>query len=131
MYLLDSDILIHALRGHATVAERLREHRDAPKALSVLTYGELLYGARKSQRSAEHLAKVYRIAELFPLVPVTRAIVESFAELQVTLESKGESLDHIDLMIGVTALSLNYILVTNNERHFRRIPGLQIENWTK
>jgi tRNA(fMet)-specific endonuclease VapC len=131
MYLLDSDILIHALRGHATVTERLREHRDAPKALSVLTYGELLYGARKSQRVAEHLAKVYRIAELFPLIPVTRAIVEGFAELQATLESKGESLDHVDLMIGVTALSLNYVLVTNNERHFRRISGLRIENWTK
>ena len=131
MYLLDSDILIHALRGHATVTERLREHRDEPKALSVLTYGELLYGARKSQRPAEHLAKVYRLAELFPLIPVTRAIVEGFAELKVTLESKGEPLDHVDLMIGVTALSLNYTVVTNNESHFRRIPGLRIENWTK
>lgn len=131
MYLLDSDILIHAFRGHTTVTERLREHRDAPKALSVLTYGELLYGARKSQRPTEHLAKVYRLAELFPLIPVTRAITESFAELKVKLESKGEPLDHIDLMIGVTALSLNYTIVTNNERHFRRIPGLRIENWTK
>ena len=131
MYLLDSDILIHALRGHATVTERLREHRDAPKALSVLTYGELLYGARKSQRPADHLAKVYRLAELFPLIPVSRAIMEGFAELKVKLESRGEPLDHIDLMIGVTALALNYTMVTNNERHFRRIPGLRIENWTK
>ena len=131
MYLIDSDILIHALRGHATVTERLREHRDAPKALSVLTYGELLYGARKTQRPADHLAKVYRVAELFPLVPVSRAVMEGFAELKVKLESRGEPLDHIDLMIGVTALVLNYTMVTNNERHFRRIPGLRIENWIK
>jgi len=131
MYLLDSDILIHLLRGNATVTERLREHRDALKALSVVTYGELLYGAHKSQRPVEHLARVRRLAELFPPIPVTRDIMNSFAEVKVKLESKGEPIDDFDLIIGVTALSLNYAVVTNNERHFRRIPGLKIENWTK
>lgn len=131
MYLLDSDIVIYTLRGHVTVVERMRQYGSVPKVLSVLTYGELLYGARKSQRPTENLAKIYRLTELFPLIPVTRSVMDGFAELKVKLESKGESVDDFDLMIGVTALSLNYAVVTNNERHFRRIPGLRVENWTK
>ena len=131
MYLLDTDTLIFSMKGHARVNENLLERRDAPKAFSSLTYGELVYGARKSERPAVNLAKVYRLAELFPMIPVSRAIMDGFGELKVRLESQGDPIDDFDLIIGATALSMNYSVVTNNERHFRRIPGLRVENWTK
>ena len=72
-----------------------------------------------------------RVAELFPVIEVTRPVIETFAGLKVDLEREGQRLDDFDLIIASTALVLNYRVVTNNERHFSRIPGIRIENWTR
>jgi len=55
--------------------------------------------------------------------------METFADLKVGLQQKGNGIADFDLIIAATALSINYILVTDNEKHFSRIPSLQIENW--
>ena len=57
--------------------------------------------------------------------------METFADLKVELKVKGKLISDLDLIIAATALSFNYILVTNNEKHFNRVPALQIENWAK
>ena len=101
------------------------------KAISVITFGELLFGARKSQRVQENLAKVYRIRELFPVLDVTPAIMECFAGVKADLQSKGISVADLDLMIGATALTMGYDVATNNVRHFSAIPGLTVVNWSK
>lgn len=131
MYLIDTDIMIYALKGHVEVVRRFREHVAQPKALSVVTYGELVFGAMKSERPEENMARVRRIAELFPVIDVSRGIMETFASLKAPLVRSGSSIDDFDLVIAATALSLGYKLVTNNERHFRRIQGLDVENWAK
>jgi tRNA(fMet)-specific endonuclease VapC len=130
MYLLDTDTIIYALKGHPKVVERLASEAHRPKALSVVTYGELFYGAMKSAAPQANLAKVRRVAELFPVVEVSRAIMETFGSLKAELQQHGRVVDDFDLVIAATALALNYALVTNNERHFRPIPGLRVENWT-
>jgi tRNA(fMet)-specific endonuclease VapC len=76
------------------------------------------------------MARVRRLAELYPLVDVTRAVMDSFAEIKATLSAAGTSVDDFDLVIGCTALTLNYAVVTNNARHFEKIPGLRVVNWT-
>ena len=129
MYLIDTDILIYALKAQPKVLERFAETGESPKAVSVVSYGELLFGAMKSSRPRESLARARRVGELFPVVDVSRAIMEEFAALKADLQSQGTPLDDFDLFIAATALSLGYRLVTNNERHFRRVPGLQVENW--
>lgn len=131
MYLLDTDIVVFFLRGQSRVIRNVEIHASDPKAISVITHGELLYGALKSDRPAEYLAKVHRIAEIFPLIEVSRAVMETFASIKVDLERKGKRIDDFDLILGSTALLLNYTVVTNNERHFRDIPGLGIENWSR
>ena len=131
MYLIDTDIVIYALKGDAHVVQHLEAKAAAPKAISIVTYGELLFGAMKSERREQNLAKVRRVGELFPVVDVGRAVMDTFASLKVDLEKQGSRLDDFDLLIAATALVLGYRLVTNNERHFRRVPGLDIENWTK
>jgi len=128
MYLIDTDIIVFALRQHPGVTGRLREEASQPKAISVVTYGELPYGAGKSRHPQANLAKVRRMVELFPVVEVSSPVIETFAALKASLERKGSRLDDFDLLIASTALTMNYRLVTNNERHFRRIPGLAIEN---
>ena len=108
-----------------------KETAAEPKALSVVTYGELLYGALKSRRRQENLAKVRRLQEIFPIVETTNAIMETSAAIKTAIETRGQSLDDFDLVIAATAISRGYRLVTNNERHFRRIEELKLENWTR
>jgi tRNA(fMet)-specific endonuclease VapC len=131
VYLLDTDIVIYALKGVPRVVANFEEHAADPKALSVITYGELYYGAMKSTRPVENVARVRRTGELFPVIDVSRGVMETFGSLKAQLEANGKTIDDFDLVIAATALMLNYKVVTNNERHFRHIPGLTIENWTK
>lgn len=129
MYLLDTDTLIYFLKGNATVIGNFKACANMPKAISVISYGELVYGSRRSERILENLAKVHRLAELYPIVDVTRAVMDSFGEIKAQLVSGGKTIDDFDLLIGCTALVLNYAVVTNNTKHYEKIPGLKIVNW--
>ncbi|HIJ65462.1 MAG TPA: PIN domain-containing protein, partial [Candidatus Hydrogenedentes bacterium] len=82
MYLIDTDIIIYAVKGEQTVVDRFKETAAQPKALSVITYGELLFGAMKSARRQENLGKVRRIGSLFPVIEVSRPIMETFGSLK-------------------------------------------------
>lgn len=90
-----------------------------------------LFGAKKSQNQQKNLAIVYRIKELFPSIDLDKAIIETFSKLKANLQKSGSPIDDFDLLIASTALTMNSILVTNNEKHFNSIKGLKIENWTK
>jgi tRNA(fMet)-specific endonuclease VapC len=131
MYLLDSDIWIFSLRGDRKVTANLEAHAADPKALSAISYGELLYGAMKSARPVENAAKVRRIGELFAVVDVSTPVMETFGSLKAEMDRHGKKVDDFDLVIASTAILLNYTLVTNNTRHFRHIPGLNLDDWAK
>ena len=131
MFLLDTDTLIFLLRGHREVFRNVQTHGEDPKAISVVSYGELLHGAAKSVRPEANAARARRLAEVLPVIDVTPAVMETFAALKADLERQGRALDDFDLMTAATAMSMNYRLVTNNERHFQHIAGLRLENWTK
>ena len=127
--LIDSDILIFSIKGNEPVRKGFQRNESLPKSISVITYGELLHGAKKSLSPEKNLAVVYRIAEIFPIVAVSRAIVETFADLKASLEIGGEIIPDLDLMIAATAMALNYTLITNNTKHFGRIKNLKLDNW--
>lgn len=63
------------------------------------------------------------------VLPLTEKSIKISAELYSTLRQSGYSLDDIDLLIAGVAIENEMTLVTNNENHFGRIPGLRIENW--
>ena len=129
MYLLDTDTLIYFLKGNEAVVENFKACMDAPKAISVITYGELIYGCRKSERVTENLARVHRLAELYPLIDVGRSVMDSFGEIKAELSTTGSTVDDFDILIGCTALALNCTVVTNNTKHYENIPGLKVVNW--
>ncbi len=131
MFLIDTDILIYSLKSHPEVTSNFEKHNLLPKSISVITYGEMLYGARKSQRPVQSLAVVYKMAELFPILEITKPIMEIFSEIKSKLDKTGNHIDDMDLLIAATALTGNYTLVTNNESHFSRISGLHIDNWSR
>ena len=131
MFLIDTDIIIYSLKNNENVIRNFNLYSQEPKAVSIITIGELLYGAYKSQRKIENLGKVHRIADIFPVIEISMTIIDTFAHLKADLNAKGIVVDEFDLLIGATALSMNYSIVTNNVQHFKKIPDLTIINWTK
>ncbi len=129
-YLIDTDILIYSIKGNEKVNEKFQIHKNEPKSLSVITYGELVFGAKKSSKIEKNLARVRRISELFPIIDVTPAIMGTYGEYKALLLKTGIVIDDMDLLIASTAITHNLILVTNNVRHFGRIKELEIDNWS-
>lgn len=129
-YLINTDIIIYSLKSHLKVNEKFSFFRNYPKSISVITYGELVYGACKSQSVEANLAKIHRLAEIFPIINISSSVMETFGDLKASLEQSGRIIDDMYLMIASTSITHNLILVTNNENHLRRIEGLEIKNWT-
>ena len=128
-YLIDTNIIIFSLKNLEQVQRKFQENRRIPKCISIITYGELLYGAKKSQSTEKNLAVVYRIKDLFPVISIDMPIIETFGDLKSRYRKIGVVIDDFDLLIAATALTYNHILVTNNTRHFEKINGLQMEDW--
>jgi tRNA(fMet)-specific endonuclease VapC len=127
--LIDTDIIIFSIKNVPSVQNGFIKNESIPKAISVITYGELLHGAKKSKNIEQNLALIYRIAEIFPILPITRSIIETYAELKKVLEKEGNIIPDLDLLIAATAMTHNYTLVTNNIKHFSKIKALKFENW--
>ena len=131
MYLLDTDTVIYVLKGNAAVKANLRHHYSSPMHLSVITLMELYYGAYKSQKVAGNLAKIKVLESSMSIFPLDKEVAEIFGLQKSWLQKNGLPLDDFDLAIASTALAYNLVLVTNNVRHFQRIDGLKVENWTQ
>jgi predicted nucleic acid-binding protein len=131
MYLLDTDTVIYSLKGEPAVKKNLREHFHDPMKMSVITLMELYYGAHKSQKITSNLAKIKTLEISFQIIPISEESAEIFGMTKTQLEKAGSPLDDFDLIIASCALSNNLVLVTNNVRHFQRIEGLKLANWTE
>lgn len=97
--------------------------------MSVVSYLELIYGAEKSQRPKENLARVEQLEQLIPALPLDRTVGMHYGRVRADLERKGTSIGSYDLLIASHALALGLTLVTNNVREFGRVEGLRLENW--
>lgn len=131
MFLLDTDTIIYALKGHHAVQMNLNLHINDPMMITVISQMELYYGAYKSKKITSNIAKLKALEKVFDILPVEMANAEIFGRLKADLEGKGSRLDDFDLIIATSALSHNLTLVTNNEKHFKRIEGLKLTNWTQ
>lgn len=130
-YLIDTDILIYSKKGNPIVNEWLQKNKNIPMSVSVITLGELIYGAHKSQHPQRSMITVNHIRNIFPIIELDQGIIEVFGDIKAKQEKKGECLADMDLLIAATALYMNMTLVTNNIKHFSKIDGLSLENWAK
>ena len=134
MYLLDTDVLSNLMKRVPAGELVTRLARVAPEEqfTSSVTLGELLYGAHRSGRSAALLEKIQAVvpAEL-PVLPFDAAAARRYGEIRAELEGRGTPIGDADVRIAAIALARGLTLVTGNERHFRRVPGLGVENWLR
>ena len=129
-YLLDTNICIYIRQKRPDeVLRRFRKLRPGEAALSVITYGELLYGAAKSKQRVAALEQLRELGNLLPALSLPETAAEVYGTIRAELEVKGEMIGNNDLWIASHAVASGLTLITNNEREFRRVRGLKMQNW--
>jgi tRNA(fMet)-specific endonuclease VapC len=129
-YLLDTNICIYiAKQRPLEVYQRLSELNVGDMGMSLITFGELRFGAQKSQHQEIALEKLKQLVRYIPVILPTEETAEKYAIIRSFLEKNGQPIGNNDLWIAAHALSLNTILVTNNTKEFIRVPDLLLENW--
>ncbi|WP_376696869.1 PIN domain-containing protein [Wenzhouxiangella sp. EGI_FJ10305] len=128
-YLLDTNILIAAVKGWRPVRDRLKTVDASSILISPIVLGELLTGVEKSQHRASNRERLLGVLEGLRPVTMSADVAIHYGEVRAALESRGAPIGANDLWIAAHALALSAVLVTDNEREFRRVPGLDVENW--
>lgn len=132
IWLLDTNMLVYARNGVASVVSRLDEVWEKGDVVtSLLVVGEPIYGVEKSiRREANLVAVEQQLAMLDAILPLTDAIVRRFGQLKAELGRRGIVKQDIDLHIAITAIENGATLVTNDRALLDdTIPGLTVENW--
>ena len=130
-YLLDTDICSYAIkRKEATLLKRVREGLIAEEiAISVITRGELLYGLALLPEAIPLARAVHAFLDTVPCLDWNKEAANRYATLRAHQKITGNPIGYMDTQIASHALAENLTLVTNNERHYGRIDGLQLVNW--
>lgn len=131
-YMLDTNILIYLIKNKPTsVAKRIDSlPAEAQLCMSFVSYAELLKGAERSTKKAAVLRQLDQLTRIISVDFTTdRGLCQHYAEQFLRLKEAGTPIGANDLWIACHALAQGCALVTNNEREFERIVGLQIENW--
>jgi tRNA(fMet)-specific endonuclease VapC len=128
-FMLDTNICIYLVKRHPSRLLEQFNRRGGRIAISTVTVGELYFGAEKSERQAENFEALELFFSGLTVLPFPKDAASHFAQLRVELQRAGTPIGPYDMLIGAHARSEGLVLVTNNEREFRRISGLQVENW--
>lgn len=130
--LIDTDILSLFFRGHAEVANHFAQYISAYNVInfSLITYYEIVSGL-KHRDANKQLDLFLEFAAQNHIAPLTPYSVTLSANLYAQTRVKGTPVDDVDLLIAGVAMANNWALVTHNTRHFARISGLELVDWTK
>jgi tRNA(fMet)-specific endonuclease VapC len=130
-YLLDTNICIYIRqRRLPKLLARFQKLSPGEAGISIITYGELHYGAEKSPTPDRARRELNALMNALPVLPLPVTAGAFYGEIRADLSKRGEIIGANDLWIAAHARASNLVLVTNNEREFHRIVGLKIENWT-
>ena len=127
-YLLDTDICVFLLKDKFGIKEKIKSTGISNCFISEITIAELTYGAYKSDDFERHIKEVSKMEQLFTVMPIYDCF-STFAKEKVRLRKEGNIIPDFDLLIGSVALNNDFILVTNNAKHFMRMNGLNLEDW--
>lgn len=127
-YLLDTNICIHFLGNEYNIKEKIEKAGLENCLVSEITIAELKFGAENSQNKEKNRKTIDEFVKRFSIIPIYNSL-DIYATEKARLRKKGKSLDDFDLLIGATAISNNFILVTRNVLDFDRMDGIEIKNW--
>ena len=129
-FLLDTNICIYIRREQPPqVTNRFRRLRPGEAAISVITYGELAFGCERGPSPVDARKSMEELVQQIPVIALPADAGTHYGEIRASLSRRGELIGSNDLWIAAHALAADLVLVTNNEREFRRVPSLKIQNW--
>ena len=131
-YLLDTNICIYiAKQRPPSVAKRFARLTTGSVGMSLITFGELRYGAEKSSQRTQAIDTLSRLEQLIPVIAPDDVVGERYGVIRAHLERAGTPIGNNDLWIAAHALSLGVTLISNNTREVERVPKLKLENWVE
>ncbi len=130
-FLLDTNICIAYKKRKPGVPERIDALPPGQAVMSVVTWGELVLGAEKSQKRAESFAILQRVRQMIPVLGLDENAGGHYGAIRGELETQGNTIGPNDLWIAAHARAHDLRLVTNNIREFQRVPNLPLEDWTQ
>jgi tRNA(fMet)-specific endonuclease VapC len=127
-YLLDTNTLIAILNDQRSKpSKRLRRHEPADVVTSSIVIHELYFGAFKSGRPVDNVARLDQLQ--IQTLALDREDARSAGEIRAVLKKAGTPIGPYDILIAGQARARGLVLVTNNTGEFSRVGGLQIEDW--
>lgn len=129
-YLLDTNICIY-IKKHKPieVLSKFKTLMVGDAVISQITWGELVYGAYKSQYTQKVLQELEELVRLIPVLPLTDDVGIHYGQIRATLSQQGQLIGANDLWIAAHARASGLILVSNNTSEFARVENLKLENW--
>ncbi len=129
-YLIDTNICIYIMNKRPPeVIERFKTFEIGQIGISSITVSELNYGVAKSQKKKQNAKRLDEFLTPFTILPYDENASKYYGLIRSELESQGNVIGPLDMLIAAHAISENLILVTNNEKEFQRIESLKVENW--
>ena len=131
LYMIDTDTASYVIRGRAPQVEaKLSAIEPSMVCISVMTRAELLYGLKRLPPGHRLHAGVRQFLKIVRALPWDAEAADFYAEIRYQLAAAGQLIGEIDMMIAAHSLAAGAVLVTNNTRHYQRIPApLLLENW--
>jgi tRNA(fMet)-specific endonuclease VapC len=130
--LIDTDILSMFFRGNRSVATQFEAYISDHRVIqiSIVTYYEILSGLR--YRDADRQINLFlAFADQNLVLPLTQSSIAISADCYAKLRREGNPVDDIDLLIAGVAIANGLVMVTHNQNHFSRIPGLECQDWSQ
>lgn len=130
-YMLDTNICIHVIKHKPETAIRnFLAHQPDELCISAITLAELLHGVEKSKYQDRNRLAVSMFLSGIAVLNFDSVAAQAYGELRADLEQNGTPIGPMDMLIAGHAKSRGLILVTNNTGEFKRVKGLQLEDWS-
>ena len=130
LYMLDTDICSYIIRERPLqVLEHFKQVEMEQLCISVVTYAELIYGVEHSSSKKVNRVVIDDFVRHLTIVPWGEEAAEHYGSIRAYLQTEGKVIGSMDMMIAAHARSQKMTLVTNNDKHFKRVPKLIVENW--
>ena len=129
-YLIDTNICIYYIKGKFDLDKKFELVDPENCFISEITLAELKYGVENSERKDKIQKALDNFLTAVKIVPIFNSL-DLYAKEKSRLRKSGTPVDDFDLLIGVTSVTHNLTMVTNNTDHFKHLKGIVLEDWTK
>ncbi len=131
-YLLDTNIIGYLMRGtYPSVTEKIFTIPPSEMAISAITLFEMQFGAEKKKWGDALRNRMWKFLSPFTILPFDASDAISAGSIRAYLANRGETIGWYDVLIAAQGISKNLVVVTHNTDEFKRVPGIQLEDWVE